>query len=616
MKKFLYIISAALTLSLTGCKDFLVEENLASTTADAYYRTAAGMNAAVNVAYSYLRDVYREPTPFLAGTDLHIVYKGRDGADQPLATYQSLSPSNSGTFNLSDFYNFLYKGVGAANTALHYSELTEQTADLPRLTAEARFLRAYYYMHLVQQFGGTPLVTVMNESPVLELERASEQDVWNFIITEMEAALPNLMDRAAAATWGRVDKRACNHFLALAYLTRGWKAYGGGQADFTKAKSYADAAIGTMTALSLPYARAYSALDYQWRNDEVVWCVEYHANSMETTTTGSNQGSYFGGYMDGAPQGNKQIVHKFTITQYGMWLTTKDIGDPNKDTRWDAQYEMVTYKTSFLAYTDSPLAYNPAAAKATADVNGVWIPWWKPEYTRWKTRADFAKEYPGTTKSGGFADKAADAKVYPVGRFRHMHDAGIDFTTATQAQLNTANAVILSDTDPEGALAKVSPANLLVPNFIKFDSYPQQKTNLNTRSSVRDIDLARIAETYLIAAEACIKLGDQASAAEYINRVRRRAIDASDPKREITSAQATIDFVLEERARELFGQYIRWYDLARTGTLVERAVRYNPDLDGNPDYFKGPDGNQKLLRPIPQSAIDANRANIQQNPGY
>ena len=76
----------------------------------------------------------------------------------------------------------------------------------------------------------------------------------------------------------------------------------------------------------------------------------------------------------------------------------------------------------------------------------------------------------------------------------------------------------------------------------------------------------------------------------------------------------TIDNILDENACENFGNEARWMDLRRTKTLVERCNKYNPVLEGDAQRAIG----QKLLRPIPQAAIDANdQLTLEdQNPGY
>jgi len=83
----------------------------------------------------------------------------------------------------------------------------------------------------------------------------------------------------------------------------------------------------------------------------------------------------------------------------------------------------------------------------------------------------------------------------------------------------------------------------------------------------------------------------------------------------ITESDASIDYILDERAREFAGEYNRWYDLKRTGRLVQYVSNYNPDVPSE-SYMMGEDGYYKILRPIPQDAIGLNTATIKQNPGY
>ena len=78
---------------------------------------------------------------------------------------------------------------------------------------------------------------------------------------------------------------------------------------------------------------------------------------------------------------------------------------------------------------------------------------------------------------------------------------------------------------------------------------------------------------------------------------------------EITPAQLDIDFILDERARELLGEGTRWLDLTRTGKLIERVKKYNPVSAVNIQPFH-------VLRPIPQEQIDRTSGEFRQNDGY
>jgi len=148
-------------------------------------------------------------------------------------------------------------------------------------------------------------------------------------------------------------------------------------------------------------------------------------------------------------------------------------------------------------------------------------------------------------------------------------------------------------------------------DFPCIKKFSDPDAHFNVTGIRRDIFLARLAETYLIRAEAYINLGArQTEAKNDINVVRMRAGALL-----ITEASATIDYILDERAREFAGEYNRWYDLKRTGKLVQYVSTYNPDVP-NESKIKGNDGKYKILRPIPQDAIGLNSADITQNPGY
>ena len=125
----------------------------------------------------------------------------------------------------------------------------------------------------------------------------------------------------------------------------------------------------------------------------------------------------------------------------------------------------------------------------------------------------------------------------------------------------------------------------------------------------KDFILMRLGETYLLRAEAQFKQGKLAEAAESINVLRRRA---QAPL--VTAGDITLDFILDERVRELIGEENRRLTLMRTGTLVERAKRLNPTAPINPIVGLT---ETHLLMPIPRNEIDLNKdAVLEQNPGY
>lgn len=146
-------------------------------------------------------------------------------------------------------------------------------------------------------------------------------------------------------------------------------------------------------------------------------------------------------------------------------------------------------------------------------------------------------------------------------------------------------------------------ANQIYPVITKF--FYGKSDDLAYTGSNKDRMKFRLAETYLLKAEACLGQNDAQGAADAINAVRKRAGVS-----EVTAAQVTMDFLLDERIRELVGEEPRRFTLLRTGKMMERVAKYNS--------FTAPNMDQNyLLWPIPQTIIDSNTgAEFPQNPGW
>jgi len=202
--------------------------------------------------------------------------------------------------------------------------------------------------------------------------------------------------------------------------------------------------------------------------------------------------------------------------------------------------------------------------------------------------------------------------------------------------------------------------NLSVTQFAGIDKYmdPHRTGNQNDINGVRDGYLARVGETYLIVAEAYGRKGSYAQAVQYINVLRRRAgysqgenrnpnANGSNPyfvggtyyettglpagtvadtksNMEITESAFTaasdagipysifgatskeekfIHFILNERSRELLGEFLRWEDLTRTETLYDRTIPFNLD-NAAPQLTADKSTGKFMLRPIPQTFLD------------
>jgi len=387
----------------------------------------------------------------------------------------------------------------------------------------------------------------------------------------MKTILP-ILPTAGSTTDGRVNQRVVNHYLSLAYLTRGYKNYGDAS-DFANAKSYATAAINGQ-GLTLKFSGNNATKGVFWpgneKNAEIIFSVQYSSGSLSAATNGNSQASYYGAYLGGSE------ANPITGTNPGD-------GTPYENTKLQPTsklYKLLSADASDTRFGDTFMQ----------SVNGI--------TTTGLSFYSFFAITPLATKIMFYYPNPA--LPFDEATWRAADPTNRTVTTIKLAGIDFAN------------WANIAGADKQFPCVKKF-SDPSSKATFNTKSSTRDIFLARLAETYLIRAEAEFKLGDAANitaATADINIVRVRS--NATP---ITSSDVTIDYVLDERARELTGEYQRWEDLARTGTLTTRVPGNNPRVP-TAASMNGSDGNPKLLRPIPQNAIAVNAATITQNPGY
>ena len=155
----------------------------------------------------------------------------------------------------------------------------------------------------------------------------------------------------------------------------------------------------------------------------------------------------------------------------------------------------------------------------------------------------------------------------------------------------------------------------------------------------RPWNIAKFSEFYLLGAEAAVKLGNNAQAREWVNVLRARAgkqtyvmndkkavsVDNTAAMLAATPATITIDYILDERSREFWGEGYRWFDLVRTQTWGERAKTYKiagkEQIDATLETFTRNIPADHYLRPIPQGQIDALEMTAEekaayQNPAY
>lgn len=569
MKKILYSVALAACCmgTMTSCSDFLDASNKSNVTDKQTFATKEGLNNLVNDAYQHLQNVYAAPlftSCFSAGTDMYA--DARNKMNEALNTYETLTPENTDIKNL---YTYLYSGIRAANSVSYYAQ-TAQVDDKTKsqLIGEARVLAAYEYYLLVNNFGGVPIMKDFLTTADTGYPKSSPEDVYAYIISELEDVISKNVLQASTATkgGGRISQETAKAILAKTYLSAAWDL--NKQDYFSKAAALADEVIAGRK-LTTPFAKLWKADGSGDDNEEFLWDVEYDLATANNTTSGGTEWSgYYCNYLGGNEDNIKATTSSYVPTLYALHCFKKG------DQRYDATF----------------MKELPDINKGNAAGTGYWT-WYKNGeslvgkpvtryYSAWyETDADF--------EAWKAIDPANRANTYRIPMDSQSKEAqnmdGRDMEYYDNQQLVYGS----------------SPCK-------KFDDSKTAKTEKNT--CYRDIHIITLPEMYLVAAEAYLKAGDNPKALARLNEVHQRAGLPA------LTGTITIDDILDENACENFGNEARWMDLRRTQTLVTRCTKYNHEMGDKAAQYIG----KKLLRPIPQAAIDANDqlTLADQNPGY
>ena len=569
MKKILYSVALAACCmgTMTSCSDFLDASNKSNVTDKQTFATKEGFNSLVNDAYQHLQNIYAAPlftSCFSAGTDMYA--DGRNKMNEALNTYEILTPENE---DITDLYTYLYSGIRAANSVSYYAQ-TAQVDEKTKgqLVGEARVLAAYEYYLLVNNFGGVPIMKDFLTTTGTGYPKSSAEDVYAYIISELEDVIGKNVLQASTATkgGGRISQETAKAILAKTYLSAAWDL--NKQEYFSKAATLADEVIAGRR-LTTPFADLWKADGSGDDNEEFLWDVEYDLATANNTTSGGTEWSgYYCNYLGGNEDNIKATTSSYVPTLYALHCFKKG------DQRYDATF----------------MKELPDINKGNAAGTGYWT-WYKNGeslvgkpvtryYSAWyETDADF--------EAWKAIDPANRANTYRIPMDSQSKEAqnmdGRDMEYYDNQQLVYGS----------------SPCK-------KFDDSKTAKTEKNT--CYRDIHIITLPEMYLVAAEAYLKAGDNPKALARLNEVHQRAGLSA------LTGTITIDDILDENACENFGNEARWMDLRRTQTLVTRCTKYNHEMGDKAAQYIG----KKLLRPIPQAAIDANDqlTLADQNPGY
>lgn len=611
-KIFFVAVLGALTLGVTSCKDTLEEYNPGGGTFE-QYAEGKDYDAMVNQCYfAMCRYFYgtADGTGSWGGTQMTAGgYMALSEANTDLWTSAVDIPTNqphyfyfmNGAINttyLAGYWNCAYDGIGACNTAIHYAKYNKyySAEELNQFIAEARMMRAVYYFNLVEMFGGVvKTVTVGSENLSYAPQRTDPLTIYNeVIIPDLEFAAENLeVANERAAT--RPIRKSAIAFLAKAYLQKSrWDE--DKTTCYQKALENAEKLISDCEAGGSKYGTyMYSTVDEvfaeanNYENKEALWKQRWAlSGTSQTGSTGkgnlNRNDSHFNCWLGhfGARLNNVETHQTWEGARHGDFMPTQHLlslfvqEDGSLDPRFHKWFttEWKSNNPDGYAWTTSDCsAYGKDASLVGKKINNgdLAIKIVMPQ------DADYAAETANAATSNYLL---VDYKKLYSDAQKEIIQNGAD---GKENQLRYFWPV----------LNKHNSSNYIVENLSKY-----RVGNLNATF------IMRTPEVYLIAAEAALQNGDAGKAAKYVNKIRTRAGAKN-------LASVNLRSILDERGRELCGEYNRFFDLVRTGNLSKAYLEEtHPNLA---KFFKP----EYILKPIPQAYVDLIENGSEfVNPGY
>jgi hypothetical protein len=548
--RFLANISliGVVTLGTQSCNDLLTED-VVSRIGNDYMNTAKGLNDATSSAYSTMRSWYGTERGMNCTIFGTDSYtNGSDGAWKFMNTYTTDFDTRNG--HLNEVWNDFYQGINTCNAIIARAPDVKDLTDAikKQRIAEAKFIRAHHYFILTQLFGGVDLRVNETINPTKVAKRATVAEMYAQIIKDLVEAVPDLENRARSTEYGRITRAGAEHLLGRVYLTKATSSAKAGD-DYSRAITSLRNVISNYGMSLLPdFANVHRQGNEM--NGEVIWSVQYTRDPL-TNAGGNNAHVFFLMEYDTQPGMQRDTENGRPFRRY--MPTNYTLNTVFADKVNDSRYKK-TFKDTFLS--NRPGTYN--------------------------TNFDTSK--PTVTFRLG------DTTIFIPG-----------FEMSLAERARRPYQVLVPSRYAENLFLSVNK---------HFDGGRVDRTQFE---GGRDFIAFRLADTYLMLAEAQFFSGAINDAVATYNVVRRRAAwPGRESAMEITASQLNVNFVMDERERELLAEQSRWFDLVRWGNLVDRVKAHNPQGAAN---IKA----HHILRPIPQNQIDrveGGSSAFPQNPGY
>ena len=644
-KSIKYILAAGLVCcglnTFTSCSSVLDEQPRAQFD-PTFFNTKAGIEGGLTSLYAHLRYFYGNGyylNTLETGTDEYTYGQSADGNFKD-ADLSGVGEVKSTSSVAGGAWGTLFANINTCSGVIENGEAAGMDASL---LAEAYFFRAFDYFILVQTYGGVPLdlgagELKFNTSTTRTSVRNTVPEVYTkCIFPDLEKAVQNLPDNPRLT--GTATKNLARLYLSKAYLTYAWwlenpnniptfpectRDASQAQSYFQKAYDMAKQAIDNPGPYKLQPTFYDVNVATNDRNSEIMLYADHDEDEKY-----GNGGAGYGWGGGGSPE---NFAYWMTTWNYTEMIAKGSSGNTISPIQREAVQALGRPWTRMAPIADNFME------------GGVWEDDVKAIDSRYD--ATFTLRYHTNWKKSGGADEyvfgANGEKVYPNEVYfswvPESEDSKINYTGA-DGKLGFGEMAGRPDfvVAVNHISRKKFPINWKL-GIYRTDNDGGLGSKVNG-GSPRPWNIAKFSEFYLIGAEAAVKLGNQAQAREWVNVLRARAgkqtfnqndnvpvsVDHTAEMLAATPATITIDFILDERSREFWGEGYRWFDLVRTQKWAERAGTYRIAGSGYTDKdlqtIKRDIPAGFYIRPIPQGQLDGmemtpEEKQAYQNPAY
>lgn len=575
-KNIITSILAAFMLAACNESSFLEEKPQDFMSSENSFVTETDFNMTVNDLYNLIRIEFygydeNKPMDYLYGTDL--AYDGEPGTTNRHGNMLAAYNPTGGI--AKHHWDALYKIISEANTLIDRSEQSALSDNLKStFAAKGKFFRGMAYRTLAYLYGGVPIVLNEVSEPKNDYVRASRQEVLEQAASDIKTAAETLPDITAVKD-GEISSPAAYHLLSEIYLALG------------KNQEAADAATRVInnSAFALMQNRFGSR---STEPGDVYWDM-FRVNN-QNRGAGNTEGIWVIQYDTNTPGGGSSTAD---LKLTGNYMLERHFVPMVRDVR--------------LPFNGKSLA--PFRWPVSDYTGGRGIGWGIS--TKYFSNTIWESDFTNDIRNSNYNF----VRKFPVNNQSFIDETGIDTIDVDNPPVGLIVGQGSSTTIP-GRFLYAYQTKATTPFNHPVELYQNAETGiLKSIAGTTYVDqyMFRLAETYLLRAEAYLAQGDKERAAADINVVRTRA--HANP---VNATEVNIDYILDERMREFGIEEKRRLTLMRTGKLYERVMKCNPyyaNADTNGDGV----GMKEIynLWPIPQSAIEANNgAVLEQNPGY